>query len=179
MLWDIEPQDDGLEAAGKTWDPRDVISGGSRMVPITTPSGTFRVWTKRVGTNPDIKVLLLHGGPGATDELYECFDTWLPAAGIEYYYYDQLGSAFSDQPHDASLWDTDRFVDEVEQVRAALKPGGYLCCLIPTFNQVEKTLLALRQNRSPERIAVNLVSRPPWLCPITTIWSTQGSGPSA
>jgi proline iminopeptidase len=66
-----------------TWDPRDVLSGGARMVPITTPSGDFRVWTKRVGTNPDLKVLLLHGGPGATDELYECFDAGFPGAGIE------------------------------------------------------------------------------------------------
>ena len=90
------------------------------MVPVTTPSGQFRVWTKRVGTNPDLKVLLLHGGPGATDELYECFDTWFPRAGIEYYYYDQLGSFRSDQPDDPSLWDLDRFVDEVEQVRVAL-----------------------------------------------------------
>jgi len=103
-----------------SWDPRDVVSGGARMIPITTPSGEFRVWTKRVGTNPDLKVLLLHGGPGASDELYECFDTHFPGAGIEYYYYDQLGSFRSDQPDDPSLWDLDRFVDEVEQVRIAL-----------------------------------------------------------
>ncbi len=102
------------------WDPRDVRSGGARMVPVTTPSGEFRVWTKRVGTNPDLKVLLLHGGPGATDELYEGFDTRFPGAGIEYYYYDQLGSLRSDQPDDPSLWDLGRFVDEVEQVRQAL-----------------------------------------------------------
>jgi proline iminopeptidase len=103
-----------------TWDPRDVVSGGSRMVPISTPSGEFHVWTKRVGNNPDLKVLLLHGGPGASDELYECFDTRFPSAGIEYYYYDQLGSFRSDQPDDPSLWDLARFVDEVEQVRLAL-----------------------------------------------------------
>jgi proline iminopeptidase len=103
-----------------TWDPRDRISGGARMVPIETPRGTFRVWTKRVGTNPDLKVLLLHGGPGASDELFECFDSWFPAAGIEYYYYDQLGSFRSDQPDEASLWELPRFVDEVEQVRQAL-----------------------------------------------------------
>ena len=96
------------------------VSGGSRMVPVSTPSGDFRVWTKRVGNNPDLKVLLLHGGPGATDELYECFDAWFPGAGIEYYYYDQLGSFRSDQPDDPSLWDLARFVDEVEQVRQAL-----------------------------------------------------------
>jgi proline iminopeptidase len=30
----------------------DVLSGGVRMIPITTPTGTFKVWTKRVGNNP-------------------------------------------------------------------------------------------------------------------------------
>jgi proline iminopeptidase len=104
-----------------TWFAPDVLSGGSRMIPVSTPAGEFRVWTKRVGTNPVLKVLLLHGGPGATSELYECFDTWFPRAGIEYYHYDQLGSFRSDQPAESSLWQLDRFVDEVEQVRQALE----------------------------------------------------------
>ena len=98
----------------------DVLSGGVKMIPITTPKGTFRVWTKRVGNNPTIKVLLLHGGPGATHEYFEAFDSYFPAAGIEYYYYDQLGSAYSDQPKEPELWDLPRFVEEVEQVRQAL-----------------------------------------------------------
>ena len=98
----------------------DVLSGGVRLIQIHTPKGPFRVWTKRIGNNPKLKVLILHGGPGFTHEAYEAFDSYFPGAGVEYYYYDQLGSAFSDQPHDASLWDVDRFVDEVEQVRVAL-----------------------------------------------------------
>lgn len=98
----------------------DVLSGGIKMVPVNTPSGEFKVWTKRVGNNPDMKVLILHGGPGMTHELYECFDSYFPAANIEYYYYDQLGSHYSDQPKDSSLWETARFVEEVEQVRQAL-----------------------------------------------------------
>lgn len=98
----------------------DVLSGGVRMIPIDTPKGTFRVWTKRVGNNPRIKVLLLHGGPGATHEYFEAFDSYFPAAGVEYYYYDQLGSAFSDQPDEPELWELPRFVEEVEQVRRAL-----------------------------------------------------------
>jgi proline iminopeptidase len=101
----------------------DVLGGGVRMVPIQTPSGVFRVWTKRIGNNPSLRVLLLHGGPGATHEYLEACDSYLPAAGVEYYYYDQLGSAFSDQPDDGSLWELDRFVDEVEQVRLALGLG--------------------------------------------------------
>lgn len=99
----------------------DVLSGGVRMIPIQTPKGTFKVWTKRVGNNPKIKVLLLHGGPGATHEYLEAFDSYFPGAGIEYYYYDQLGSAYSDQPDQPDLWDLPRFVEEVEQVRQALR----------------------------------------------------------
>src|ERR1043165_912342 len=98
----------------------DVLTGGTKLVPITTPLGDFRVWTKRVGNNPTIKLLLLHGGPGSTHEYFEAFDSYLPAAGIEYYYYDQLGSLFSDQPDAPELWELPRFVDEVEQVRQAL-----------------------------------------------------------
>jgi proline iminopeptidase len=98
----------------------DVLGGGVRMVPIQTPAGAFKVWTKRIGNNPALRVLLLHGGPGATHEYLEACDSYLPAADVEYYYYDQLGSAYSDQPEDDSLWELDRFVDEVEQVRCAL-----------------------------------------------------------
>jgi proline iminopeptidase len=98
----------------------DVMAGGVRMIPISTPHGTFRVWTKRVGNNPTVKVLLLHGGPAATHEYFEAFDSYFPGAGVEYYYYDQLGSYYSDQPNEPALWDLPRFVEEVEQVRMAL-----------------------------------------------------------
>jgi len=98
----------------------DAVAGGARRIPITTPKGTFTVWTKRVGNNPRIKLLMLHGGPGATSEYFEAADSYLPGAGIEYYYYDQLGSYRSDQPDDPDLLDPARFVEEVEQVRTAL-----------------------------------------------------------
>jgi proline iminopeptidase len=101
----------------------DVLTGGVKMITIRTPKGPFRVWTKRIGNNPAIKILLLHGGPGCTHEYLEAFDSYFPAAGFEYYYYDQLGSFYSDQPDDPDLWDLPRFVDEVEQVRQALGLG--------------------------------------------------------
>ncbi len=95
-----------------------IRSGGVKMIPIH--GGKYRVWTKRVGNNPTIKLLLLHGGPAATHEYFESFDSFLPKEGIEYYYYDQLGSYYSDQPTDTSLWTTGRFVEEVEDVRKGL-----------------------------------------------------------
>jgi len=117
------PRAAAAPAAGAYFDNSgrgDLLAGGQRMIEIDTPKGKFRVWTKRTGNNPRIKVLLLHGGPGASHEMFAAFDSYFPGAGIEYYMYDQLGSAFSDQPHDPSLWNTARFVDEVEQVRVAL-----------------------------------------------------------
>ncbi len=114
------PPDNSLATYFDNTGREDVLAGGIRMIPVTTPKGTFKVWTKRVGNNPRIKVLLLHGGPGATHEYFEAFDSYFPGAGIEYYYYDQLGSAYSDQPKEPELWEIPRFVDEVEQVRKAL-----------------------------------------------------------
>ena len=109
----------------------DVLSGGVEMIPIHTPSGDFSVWTKRVGNNPKLKVLLLHGGPGATHEYFEAFDSFFPGAGIEYYYYDQLGSAYSDQPDDMTPFlSIEHYVDEVEQVRQALKLDKDSFCLL-------------------------------------------------
>ena len=105
-----------LDSSGR----EDVLGGGARKIPVSTPKGEFKVWVKRIGHNPGLRVRLLHGGPGMTHEYLEACDSYLPGAGVEYYYYDQLGSGYSDQPDEPSLWDLDRFVDEVEQVRQAL-----------------------------------------------------------
>ena len=112
----MQPSPGYFDASGRD----DALSGGVRLIPIDTPRGTFRVWTKRVGNNPRVRLLLLHGGPGATHEYFEACDSWLPRAGVEYVYYDQLGSFYSDQPDEPGLWEIPRFVDEVEQVRRAL-----------------------------------------------------------
>ena len=77
----VNPEPDYFNNEGRS----DILSGGVRMIEIQTHLGDFNVWTKRVGNNPDIKVLLLHGGPGATHEYMECFDSYFPAASIEYY----------------------------------------------------------------------------------------------
>ena len=97
-----------------------IQTGGVKMIPITTPVGSFKVWTKRFGNNPRIKVLLLHGGPSGTHEYFEGFESFFPKEGFEFYEYDQLGSYYSDAPKDSSLWTAERFVEEVEQVRKAV-----------------------------------------------------------
>jgi tRNA (adenine57-N1/adenine58-N1)-methyltransferase len=57
-----------------------------------------------------------------------------------------IEEGFDETDADSFFLDVPNPYDYIGQVRAALKPGGFLCCLIPTFNQVEKTLYALRQS---------------------------------
>lgn len=90
---------------------------GVRMI---TVDGKYKVWTQKIG-NGAIKLLLLHGGPANTHEYFENFVDYLPNAGVELYFYDQLGSYYSDQPKDSTIWNLDRFVNEVEQVRQGLQ----------------------------------------------------------
>jgi proline iminopeptidase len=91
-------------------------TGGIKVIQLQEG---HKVWTKKVGSSPT-KILTLHGGPGATHEYFECFEDYLPRKKIEYYYYDQLGSFYSDQPKDEKLWTIERFREEVDQVRESL-----------------------------------------------------------
>ena len=94
----------------KTNDP------GVRMIPVYWQ---YHVWTKKVGHGP-INLLLLHGGPGLTHEYFKNFGQWLSPDEYTVYYYDQLGSFYSDQPDDPALWTIERFREEIEPVRVAL-----------------------------------------------------------
>ncbi len=94
-----------------------VRQAGVQMVPVV--GGKYNVWTKRVGAG-GTKVLAVHGGPGGNHEYMECLEDFLPQGGYELYYYDQLGCGNSDHPDDASLWTVERYLKEVEEVRAGL-----------------------------------------------------------
>lgn len=48
---------------------------------------------------------------------------------------------------DAFFLDVPAPYDYIGQVRAALKPGGFFCSIVPTFNQAEKLLYALRRHK--------------------------------
>ena len=98
-------------------NPPGIKVAGIRMIPVV--GGKYKVWTKKIGSGP-IKVLLLHGGPGFTHCYLEAMESFLPQAGIEIYYYDQLGCGNSDIPEDPALWTLPRYVEEVEEVRRGL-----------------------------------------------------------
>ena len=57
-----------------------------------------------------------------------------------------IADGFTEKDMDAMFLDVANPWDYIPQVRAALKPGGFFCSLLPTFNQVEQLLVALRRN---------------------------------
>ena len=155
-----QPSDLNSKAEYFKIDTTGVQSGGIRLIPIETPKGRYNVWTKQFGNNPKIRVLLLHGGPASTHEYFECFESFFPAEGIEFIYYDQLGSAYSDQPSDTSLWNVERFVEEVEQVRVALSLNSDNFYLLGhSWGGILATEYALRyQNNLKALIISNMMS---------------------
>jgi proline iminopeptidase len=98
-------------------NPPGIRVAGIRMVPVL--GGKYKVWTKKIGSGP-VKVLLLHGGPGFPHDYLEAMESFLPEAGLEMYYYDQLGVGNSDVPDDPALWTLPRYLSEVEEVRRGL-----------------------------------------------------------
>ncbi|MBK6646721.1 MAG: tRNA (adenine-N1)-methyltransferase [Anaerolineales bacterium] len=57
-----------------------------------------------------------------------------------------IQQGFDETEADAFFLDVQNPYEYISQVRAALKPGGFFGSLMPTYNQVEKVLYALKQN---------------------------------
>lgn len=58
-----------------------------------------------------------------------------------------VGDGFEEKNVDALFLDLPNPYDYIPQVRAALKPGGFFGCILPTVNQVSMLLIALRRER--------------------------------
>src|SRR5271154_5160730 len=112
-----DPLPEAVSATGSPLNPPGIRTAGIRMLPVV--GGKYKVWSKKVGSGK-VKVLLLRGGPGFTHDYLEAMESFLPQAGIEMYYYDQLGVGNSDVPDDPSLWNLARYTEEVEEVRRGL-----------------------------------------------------------
>ena len=99
------------------------------MIPAATtegfaPFGEYQTWYRITGDLDSgmTPLVVAHGGPGATHH-YVLSIASVAETGRPVIHYDQLGSGRSDRPEDDALWDLDRFIDEVDQVREALGLG--------------------------------------------------------
>jgi proline iminopeptidase len=67
---------------------------------------------------PGIPLLTVHGGPGAPHNYLKPLEALADERPV--IFYDQLGCGNSERPSDKKLWNVERFVEELEQVRSAL-----------------------------------------------------------
>ncbi|PKG23467.1 proline iminopeptidase-family hydrolase [Niallia nealsonii] len=85
---------------------------------ITVTGG--KVWYQIYNEKANgIPVLVLHGGPGSSSYSLQGLEALSKDRPV--ILYDQLGCGKSDRPKNAALWQLDRFVDEVGQVRKELQ----------------------------------------------------------
>ena len=82
------------------------------------PVDGYHVWYRRVGSGDGIPLLTLHGGPGGAHDYLLSLEGLADRRPV--IFYDQRGCGKSDQPDDRSLWHMDRFVREIDTLRAAL-----------------------------------------------------------
>ena len=78
-----------------------------------------KIWYKIIGEGNGVPLLILHGGPGSRS----C--SMIPGFSLlgderPIIFYDQLGSGNSERPTDTTLWNTARFVDEIDYLRKKL-----------------------------------------------------------
>jgi len=78
-----------------------------------------RVWYKIVNPGVGIPLLILHGGPGSSHHYLEPLESLANERTV--IFYDQLGCGKSERPNDTSLWQKNRFVEELRQIQKALK----------------------------------------------------------
>jgi proline-specific peptidase len=87
---------------------------------VDLPLAHGRIHVQVVGDGGGgVPLLMLHGGPAAGCEYLAPLNAL--AQGRQVIRYDQLGCGGSARPDDVSLWTPQRFADEVDEVRSALK----------------------------------------------------------
>ena len=88
---------------------------------VEVEGGTVRY---RVLGEGERTLVLLHGGPGAASQYLRPLER-LAGPERRVVVYDQLGCGESDRSSDTSLWRADRFVEELETLRAHLGLEGF------------------------------------------------------
>ncbi len=74
-----------------------------------------KVWCRIVGGDrPGIPLMILHGGPGAPHDYLEGLEVLADQRPVVFY--DQLGCGNSERPNNPELWNTPRFVRELNRV---------------------------------------------------------------
>lgn len=121
------------------------IGAGQRVMEAGTGSGSMTT-ALAFAVGPSGKVISYERRP----EMQNLARKNLTRLGLDERVEFKLGdieNGFEETNVDAFFLDVPNPYDFIGQVRAALKPGGFFASIIPTYNQVEKTLYALRHHQ--------------------------------
>ncbi len=89
---------------------------------VRIPVNGHEIATYSIGSGKNVLVLV-HGGPGLSCDYLRDSHQHLASGDLRIVAYDQLGCGASDRPVDERLWVLDRYVEELEIVRATLGLG--------------------------------------------------------
>ena len=120
------------------------IAPGQRVMEAGTGSGSMTI-ALATAVGAEGRVISYEQKPDTQNLARKNLERVGLASRVDFKLRDIL-EGFDETDADAFFLDVQNPFDYISQVRNALKPGGYFCTLIPTFNQVEKILHALKKN---------------------------------
>ena len=120
------------------------VAPGQRVMEAGTGSGSMTI-ALATAVGAEGRVISYEQKPATQNLARKNLERVGLASRVDFKLRDIL-EGFDETEADAFFLDVQNPFDYISQVRNALKPGGYFCTLIPTFNQVEKILHALKKN---------------------------------
>ena len=120
------------------------VAPGQRVMEAGTGSGSMTI-ALATAVGAEGRVISYEQKPDTQNLARKNLERVGLASRVDFKLRDIL-EGFDETDADAFFLDVQNPFDYISQVRNALKPGGYFCTIIPTFNQVEKILHALKKN---------------------------------
>jgi tRNA (adenine57-N1/adenine58-N1)-methyltransferase catalytic subunit len=119
------------------------ISEGQTVLEAGTGSGSMTIaMASTVG--PDGRIISYEQKPDTQNLARKNLERIGLASRVDFKLRD-IQEGFDETEADAFFLDVQNPYDYIQQVRASLKPGGFFGSLMPTYNQVEKILYALKK----------------------------------
>lgn len=120
------------------------VGPGQKVMEAGTGSGSMTT-ALAYAVGSEGRVVTYEIKPDAQNLAIKNLDRFGLASRVDFKLRD-IQQGFDETDANSFFLDVPNPYDYIAQIRAALKPGGFFCSLSPTFNQIEKTLYALRQH---------------------------------
>ena len=119
------------------------ISEGQTVLEAGTGSGSMTI-AMATAVGPEGRIISYEKTPDTQNLARKNLERIGLASRVDFKLRD-ISEGFDETDADAFFLDVQNPHDYIQQVRATLKPGGFFGTLVPTYNQVEKILYALKK----------------------------------